>query len=229
MRHLDILIGCVLFVIGGGGAGWAGGLWYGRRHPGRPERSYGTCDWGDCDDTAVGMRYDSDYGFGWLPVCARHEFDDDEDVPRPGDSGGRTAAASALATMADFHTWSGHSDPGTTSPVTGDDETWPVGDESRPRGDGPGPEVRPATPSPAAGRTIYPEPDGAEIDAEPFDRDATYDDITPLALASGELPEPPADIAAWWRAELDALLFDGQSPWFTEMSASRVSRMLEAI
>ena len=31
----------------------------------------GTCDWGDCDEPAIGLRNDAS-GHGFLPVCQRH-------------------------------------------------------------------------------------------------------------------------------------------------------------
>jgi hypothetical protein len=35
----------------------------------------GSCDWGDCDETAVTTRYD-DVSRAWVPVCDEHRRDD---------------------------------------------------------------------------------------------------------------------------------------------------------
>lgn len=49
---------------------------------------FATCDWGDCDGTTVGFRFDDDAdgfskanGYGWLPVCQAH-YDEETDESR---------------------------------------------------------------------------------------------------------------------------------------------------
>lgn len=49
----------------------------------------GTCDWGNCSRAAVSVRYSQDHG--WLPVCARHDGEDEPGAtwpPRRGHGAG---------------------------------------------------------------------------------------------------------------------------------------------
>lgn len=125
------------------------------------------------------------------------------DVPWPGDSGGRTAEAPGLATMPDVQA-------------------------------GPGHEVRPASPSPVAGRTIYPDlvalDDGPEIDSPGLD--APGPGVDPhwypnglhwLADWQAEWHQDVADFEAWLPGYLDHLRDVLEPSW------SKAVKMLEAL
>jgi len=62
-----------------------------------PWETFGTCDWGDCDDETVAWRYSGqrlgESPLGWLPVCekhSRHGVVDSWAAHSDGLDGGRT-------------------------------------------------------------------------------------------------------------------------------------------